>query len=131
MHVYYIVFPVYYRLTLTQGQKYLHRYHIFSNTTGKHWIFAINKHRGKWNSIDYFINTILSIASSTTGSSCCWVLRILHIFAFQQPNITMYFLSLTLFVFRLHHQPIHRYVSLFVDTSTFIILCSLFIPVWP
>ena len=47
INVYYIVFPVYHRLTLTQCQKHFLCYHIFSNTTGKHCIFAINKHKGK------------------------------------------------------------------------------------
>ena len=66
---YFIVFPVYYLLTLTQRQKHLLCYHILSNTMGKHCIFAINKHKGKWHYIDYLINTILFIASSTPGST--------------------------------------------------------------
>ena len=46
-------------------------YHIFSNNTGKHCIFAINQHKGKWHSIDDFTNAILFIASRIAGSSCC------------------------------------------------------------
>ena len=88
--------------------KHLHRYHKFSNIKGKHCILKINQYKGKWHFIDDFINTILFIASSTAGCSCCWVLRLLHIFVFWQLNPTPYCLSLTLYVFRLHHQPIHR-----------------------
>ena len=88
--------------------KHLHCYHIFSNTTGKHFIFTINHHKSKWHFIDDFTNAILFIASSTAGSSCCWVLRLLYIFAFQQPNPALYCLYLTLYVLRLHHQLIHR-----------------------
>ena len=76
IYVYYIVFPVYYRLTLTQCQKHLLRYHIFSNTTGKHCIFAINEHKGKWDYIDdlkqhYFVYPVEYL----------WLNRLLHYIA--------------------------------------------------
>ena len=58
IYVYYIVFHVYHCLTLTRCQKHFLRYHIFSNTTGKHCIFAINEHKGKRHIIDDFKNTI-------------------------------------------------------------------------
>ena len=45
IYFYYIVFPVLYCLNPKQCQKHLHRYHTFSNTTGKHCIFAINQHK--------------------------------------------------------------------------------------
>ena len=83
-------------------------YHIFSNNTGKHCIFAINQHKVKWHYIDDFTNAILFIASSTAGSSCCWLLQLLHTVALQQPNPTPYCLSLTFYVFRLYNKPIHK-----------------------
>ena len=125
------MFPIFYCLTLTKCQNSLHRYHIFSNTMGKYCILAINKHKGKWHFIDDFKNPILFIASSTAGSSCCWVLCILHIFAFRKPNPTLYSLSLTLYVICIHHQTIHRQVRLIEDTSNFILLYFLFFTVWP
>ena len=46
--------------------------HIFSNTTGKHCIFAINQPRGKWHSIDdctnaIFLSCLESLVSLVVG----------------------------------------------------------------
>ena len=72
-------------VTLTTNTPWLYTvvvkyYHIFSNNTGKHCIFAINQPKGKWRSIDDFTTAMLFIASSTAGTSHCWFLHLLHTF---------------------------------------------------
>ena len=72
--------------TLRLNNVVVEYYHIIVFATGKHFIFAINQYKGKFDFINGFKNVIVFIASITAGSSCFWVLRLLHIFLFQQPN---------------------------------------------
>ena len=71
-------------------------YHIIFYAAGKHFIFVINKYKGKFHFIIDFKNAVVFIASSTAGYSCCLVLRLLHIFALQKQNPTLFRYSLTL-----------------------------------
>ena len=69
------MFPVYHRLTLTQFQKHSLRYHIFSNTTGKHCISAINQHKDKRHYIDdlkkhYFLSRWVPLVQPSPTLYC-------------------------------------------------------------
>ena len=64
--------------------------HTIVYSTGKHCIVAINEYKGKFHFIIYFKKAIVFIVSSTAGSSCCSVLCLFHIFAFEQPNPTLF-----------------------------------------
>ena len=68
------------RYTANIYQVVVKNYHIFSNNTGKHCIFAINQHKYKWHSIDDFTTAILFIVLSTAGTSRCWFLCLLRTF---------------------------------------------------
>ena len=65
-------------------------YHTIVYSTGKNCIVAINKYKGNFHFIIYFKNAVVFIVSSTAGSSCCSVLCLFRIFAFRQPNSTLF-----------------------------------------